>query len=210
MQRQPRSRSPTNEMRRSELADRTDRELAARVSEDGDEMAFRALYRRHTPGLMAFVLRVLAGSEADAEDVVQDTWIRAVAALKRFRWEATLRTWLTGIALNRSRELLRKQGRWVLEDGKAITVPVPERDPTDRLDLEEALRALPAGYRTVLVLHDLEGFSHPEISERLEIAVGTSRSQLFHARRAMRRLLEAYHERTDQGSHHGRVQRADA
>ena len=57
------------------------------------------------------------------------------------------------------------------------------------MDLEQAIRALPDGYRTVLVLHDLEGFTHPEIAERLEIAVGTSRSQLHHARRAVRQQL---------------------
>lgn len=64
----------------------------------------------------------------------------------------------------------------------------PSRVP-DRIDLERAIATLPPGYRTVLVLHDVEGFTHEEIGERLQIAVGTSRSQLFHARRAVRRAL---------------------
>ena len=68
--------------------------------------------------------------------------------------------------------------------------PAAPVHPEDRMDLERAIAALPDGYRTVLLLHDVEGFTHPEIGERLEIAVGTSRSQLFHARRALRGLLE--------------------
>jgi RNA polymerase sigma-70 factor (ECF subfamily) len=196
-------------MTRREQADPTDRELATRVTEEGDEIAFRTLYRRHTPGLMAFVSRVLGSADAEAEDVIQDTWIRAVGALERFRWEATLRTWLMGIALNRSREILRRAGKWVFDESAALTIPVPPHDPVDRLDLEGALRALPVGYRTVLVLHDLEGFTHPEIGERLGIAVGTSRSQLFHARRTMRRMLEAPGGDTEEGSQHARPRRAD-
>ncbi|HSM61160.1 MAG TPA: RNA polymerase sigma factor [Longimicrobiales bacterium] len=168
----------------------SDRELAGRIADTGDERAFRTLYRRHTPALYPFVLRLLGGSEADADDVVQDTWMRAVRGLARFRWDASFRTWLLGIGLNRAREVLRRRAR---HDGVA---PMKRELPTapvrteDRMDLERAIAALPEGYRTVLLLHDVEGFTHPEISERLEIAVGTSRSQLFHARRALRGLLE--------------------
>lgn len=180
-----------DEMRGHDLVDLSDRALAALVTAEGNETAFRTLYRRHTPTLLAFVMRFLGGAEAEAEDVIQDMWMRAVKGLERFRWEASLRTWLTGIALNRAREVLRKQGRWVLDDGAGTDLPVPAADTVGRLDLEGALHALPTGYRIVLLLHDVEGFTHPEISRRLDIAVGTSRSQLFHARRAMRRLLGA-------------------
>lgn len=168
----------------------SDRELADRIADTGDERAFRTLYRRHTPALYPFVLRILGGSEADADDVVQDTWMRAVRALARFRWDASFRTWLLGIGLNRAREVLRKRAR---HDGVASMgrdLPAAPVRAEDRMDLERAIAALPDGYRTVLLLHDVEGFTHPEISERLEIAVGTSRSQLFHARRTLRGLLE--------------------
>lgn len=166
-----------------------DRELAERVQRGGDEEAFRALYRRHTPYLYQFVLRLLDGREAEAEDVIQDTWLRAVAALSGFRWESALRTWLTGIALNRAREILRKRGRWPGALPNTVPDPGPPPRVPDRIDLERAISALPPGYRAVLVLHDVEGFTHREISERLEIAVGTSRSQLHHARRAVRQAL---------------------
>lgn len=169
--------------------DTPDRELAERVRR-GDERGFRALYRRHTPALYPFVLRLVAGDEAQAEDVIQDTWVRAVRALPGFRWDAAFRSWLHGIALNRVRELHRKRARRDaigLPEADTWTPPPPT---AARLDLERAISTLPDGYRTVLLLHDVEGFSHPEISERLGVAVGTSRSQLFHARRALRTLLE--------------------
>ncbi|MDX1673484.1 MAG: RNA polymerase sigma factor [Longimicrobiales bacterium] len=200
------------EQRRTDSTDRndpaerpapTDRELAARTLE-GDEFAFRTLYRRHTPRLWPLLLRMLGGeaARAEAEDAVQETWIRAVRSLDGFRWDAAFSTWLTGIGLNCARELIRKRKRRseTSTDGLLELLPGgPAPDPGRRLDLEDAIAALPDGYRTVLVLHDLEGYTHPEISDRLGIAVGTSRSQLHHARRAVRELLEP----TGQESSHG-------
>ena len=176
------------------MADVTDRELAARV-QHGDEAAFRTLYRRHTPRLWPLVFRLLGGStaRAEAEDAVQETWIRAVEALDGFRWEAAFSTWLSGIALNCAREQLRASTRrkeTSTDAGLALVQGTSPRPTGLRLDLEEAIAGLPDGYRTVLILHDLEGYTHPEIAERMGIAVGTSRSQLYHARRAVRDLLE--------------------
>lgn len=175
-------------------AEPDDRALASRVLA-GDEAAFRTLYRRHTPRLWPLVLRMLGGAAAqhEAEDVVQEAWIRAVDALDRFRWESAFSTWLTGIALNCAREALRKRKRRNETSTDGMLERLDGHRPGDtlqRLDLETAISALPDGYRTVLVLHDLEGYSHPEIADRMGIAVGTSRSQLHHARRAVRDLLE--------------------
>jgi RNA polymerase sigma factor (sigma-70 family) len=173
-----------------------DRALAEALLHRGDEAAFRALYARHTPRLHALVLRMLAGSEHDAEDVVQEAWIRAAKSLGGFRWESAFATWLAGIGINCARMLLRRQGRWEpLDAGNE-----PWRPPAphgERIDVERALALLPAGYRAVLVLHDVEGYTHEEIGERLGIAPGTSKSQLFHARKSLRRLLEP----TREGSH---------
>jgi RNA polymerase sigma-70 factor (ECF subfamily) len=138
----------------------------------------------------------------DAEDAIQEAWIRAVSGLGAFRWEAAFSTWLTGIALNCAREVLRKKGRRNETSTEGVLEHLGGRrpEPGRRLDLEEAIAALPDGYRTVLVLHDLEGFTHPEISDRLQIAVGTSRSQLHHARRAVRRYLQGDSEETSHAS----------
>jgi len=172
------------------MLDSDDRTLAESVLA-GDELAFRQLYGRHTPRLYCLVLRLLGGVEADAEDVVQETWIRATDRLTGFRWEASFGSWLSAIGLNVARELLRKRSRR-REDEWDAEVELPAARPLERLepvDLERALAQLPDGYRTVLVLHDVEGYRHDEIAEQLGIAPGTSKSQLFHARRAMRALL---------------------
>lgn len=175
----------------ADTAQPNDRALAERVRLGGDEEAFRLLYRRHTPRLFQVVLRVVGGSQHDAEDVVQETWIRAVGGLEGFRWGSAFPTWLTGIGLNVARSLLRRRGMWDLDEGAVETTPWrPPPADGPRLDLERAIALLPAGYRTVLVLHDVEGFTHAEIAERLGVAEGTSKSQLSHARRSLRRMLE--------------------
>ena len=178
-------------MTRTPLSSADDRSLADAVAGTGDERAFRELYRRHTPALYQLVLRMLGGATADAEDVVQETWIRAVRKIGTFRWESSLRTWITAIGLNQARETLRRRGRSKAEEFDEhlglCTRPVKD---SERIDLERAIARLPNGYRTVLVLHDVEGYTHEEISQQLQIAVGTSKSQLFDARRAVRSLLQ--------------------
>ncbi len=172
----------------------SDRELADRVVAHGDETAFRALYRRHTPTVYRFVLRLTGGDAAEAEDVMQEAWLRAARGLQHFEWQSSLRTWLSGIALNQFRELARRKGRRISTiDGEWLerTAAAETADPGRRVDLERALELLPPGFRTVLVLHDVEGFTHREIGERLGISDGTCKSQLHDARRAMRRLLDA-------------------
>jgi RNA polymerase sigma-70 factor (ECF subfamily) len=170
--------------------DGSDRELAAVVLDRGDETAFRELYRRHTPRLLAFVSRLVGRGEAEAEDVVQETWIRACAGLARFRWDAGFSTWLLGIGLNVARERQGKPERTAVLEPERLPDPAgPPARGEDRVDLERSIRLLPDGYRTVLLLHDVEGFKHGEIARRLGISTGTSKSQLFNARRMLRSML---------------------
>ena len=167
-----------------------ERALAERVLA-GDELAFRQLYRRHTPRLFQLVLRLVGGREADAEDAVQDTWLKASERLGTFRWECAFGTWLCAIGLNVVREQARRRSRrpevdWPENHDPPQAAPLARVDP---MDLERAVGALPAGYRTVLVLHDVEGYTHEEIGTALGIAPGTSKSQLFWARQAVRSAL---------------------
>jgi RNA polymerase sigma-70 factor (ECF subfamily) len=168
---------------------RSDRELAQLVVGEGDEGAFRVLYRRHNPTVYRFVLRMVGGDEAEADDIMQETWLRAARALDRFRWESALSSWISGIALNRVRELARKKKRSLVEVEGEWEMPVAPQDSGKRIDLERALELLPPGFRTILVLHDVEGFTHREIGNQLGITDGTSKSQLHGARKAMRKLL---------------------
>jgi len=169
-----------------------DRVLAERVWRDRDEGAFRTLYGRHTPALYQYVLRLLGGNEHEAEDAVQETWVRAVDGLADFRWEASLKTWLSGIGLNVCRSLFRRKDRHWLTLTEGAEPVVEPANEVELMDLEEAIAALADGYRTVLVLHDVEGFTHEEIAERLEISANTSKSQLSRARRALRARLAGH------------------
>jgi RNA polymerase sigma-70 factor (ECF subfamily) len=166
-----------------------DEELVAAYLAALDEGAFRDLYRRHTPSLWRTALRMARGDEQEARDVVQETWLRAVRRLPTFRWESSLRTWLVSIAIHCAHEHSRRAGRWIpVEDVDAV-MAVAMESPTiggpasvDPVDLARAIEALPDGYRSVLVLHDIEGYTHAEIGRALGIESGTSKSQLHRAR----------------------------
>lgn len=156
----------------------------------GDERAFRSLYRRHSPRLNGLLSRMLNGHVADTEDALQETWIRAVSSLDRYRADSTFATWLGGIGVRVAWELIRKRRPWVELE---VENPVAEDAATalERIDLEEALRRLPEVQRIVVVLHDIEGFTHDEIAASLAVATSTSRSHLFRGRRALRCLLQS-------------------
>jgi RNA polymerase sigma-70 factor (ECF subfamily) len=154
---------------------------------DRDEDAFRALYRRHTPALFRLALRLSGGDSSAAEDDVQEAWIRAAEGLSGFRFESAFRTWLMGILVNCVRESRRRNAR-------RQALP-PAEEPSQAplagtaLDLERAIHGLADGYRQVFVFHDLLGHTHREIASLLGVDEGTSKSQLFLARRALRRRL---------------------
>ncbi|HKP47987.1 MAG TPA: sigma factor, partial [Pyrinomonadaceae bacterium] len=85
----------------------SDHSLVARFVRTRDEATFRALYRRHTPALYPLALRLVGGSEVEAQDAIQDTWVRACKSLTTFEWRSTLRTWLSGILIRRVYEMHR-------------------------------------------------------------------------------------------------------
>jgi RNA polymerase sigma-70 factor (ECF subfamily) len=155
-----------------------------------DEDAFRSLYRRHTPVLYRLALR-LVGDAAGADDAVQEAWIRAAERMGSFRFESSLRTWLVGILLNCIREARRRGSPGESRPGDPLAAEEPGSAPLvgDAIDLERAIGALADGYRQVLVLHDVLGHTHREIAALLGVDEGTSKSQLFLARRALRRRL---------------------
>jgi RNA polymerase sigma-70 factor (ECF subfamily) len=168
----------------------TDRELVESVVHDKNERAFRELYRRHTPRLFMLVGRLLARGDHEAEDVVQETWIHAFESLGRFEWNSSFSTWLTGIGLNRVRDRIRRYAR-SRESGVDVLpdVAVVPASHEARIDLERMIGRLPDEQRMVLVLHDVEGIKHREISELLEIPEGTSKTQLSNARKRLRAMM---------------------
>jgi RNA polymerase sigma-70 factor, ECF subfamily len=165
-----------------------------RRAQAGDGRAIQALYRRHSARVFS-IARRLAGDDAAAEDWAQDAWVQAIRALPDFRGRSRFSTWLYRIALNRALQGLRRRRREEHRESHAAMLREPSRagEPALlRVGLERALDRLPPGMRTVLVLHDVEGYTHAEIAERLGVTEGTSKSQLFKARARMRELLRSH------------------
>ncbi|HEX9894842.1 MAG TPA: RNA polymerase sigma factor [Gemmatimonadales bacterium] len=171
--------------------DQLDREAVTAFLASRSEPAFRVLYHRHAPSLYGLLLRLTGGNAALAQDLMQEAWLRAVAGLDRFAWQSKLGTWLHGIGVNCWREWLRDTRRDALmladESPDQIEADLPAS--VDGVALAQAVDSLPEGYRTVLVLHDIEGYAHDEIAALLGIAPGTSKSQLSRARTALKRSL---------------------
>ena len=167
-----------------------------RRAQKGDGEAVRELYRRYAPRVYA-VVRRLAGDEQLAEDWAQEAWVRAIRALPNFRGDARFSTWLHRIAVNSALHGRRwRERRAGHEVALPPTLPVHSRvEHTPlRLALEKAMQELPEGMRQVLVLHDVEGYTHEEIATFLGVTAGTSKSQLFKARARMRNLLRVPEE----------------
>jgi RNA polymerase sigma-70 factor (ECF subfamily) len=164
---------------------------AVRRAREGDHSAFEELYREHVGRVYAICLR-LAGDVARAKELVQDVFVRAWEKLDSFRGEAAFGTWLHRLAVNEVLMSFRaERRRWAepLEEGGPVDPPARAAPDALRMDLEAAIAALPPGARQVLVLHDIEGYSHAEIAGSLGIAEGTARAHLFRARQLLRETL---------------------
>jgi RNA polymerase sigma-70 factor (ECF subfamily) len=159
---------------------------------EGDGGAVRELYKRHAGRVYAVVKRLAGHDEALAEDWAQEAWVRAIRALPTFRGDSRFTTWLHRIAVNSAlhgrRSRMRKAGREAPMDDR-FSVRATAETSVLKLKLERAMERLPEGMRKVLVLHDVEGYTHEEIGEMLGVNPGTCKSQLFKARARMRRLL---------------------
>ena len=164
-----------------------DRALVDRFLRGRSEDAFRALYRAHTSALYALAMRLTGGDRDEAEDLVQESWVRALTALGTFRAESALRSWLCGVLVNVRRGRIRTDWRIVdLPDVEPVT---EWGGAEDAIDLERAIATLPEGARDVYVLHDVQGYTHREIADLLGIVEGTSKSQLNRARSLLRSAL---------------------
>jgi RNA polymerase sigma-70 factor, ECF subfamily len=176
----------------------TEEELISRAQR-GEEAALHALYRRYAPRVYAVVRRI-AADDALADDWSQEAWLRVFRSLPSFRGESAFSTWVHRVAVNSALQGLRSRSR---QGDREAALPgveaTPPPEPTVlRVSLERAVARLPEGMRQVLVLHDVEGFTHEEIAAMLGIAAGTSKSQLFKARAKMREMLGS-RERAGEG-----------
>ncbi|HEX7939309.1 MAG TPA: sigma-70 family RNA polymerase sigma factor [Gemmatimonadaceae bacterium] len=153
----------------------------------------RLLWSRHAPHIDA-VVRRLVGNDLDvAADIAQEVWIQIFRALPQYRGDSQFGTWAHRIAVNRTLNALRKTRRLAkieteVEEDSALVEMDAERVMVMQT-IESAAQKLSPGARAVFLLHDVEGFTHEEIAERLGITAGGSKSQLFKARAKLRTLL---------------------
>ena len=159
----------------------------------GDRVAARRLYDAHAPRVYRVVFR-LVGDEELAREYTQDTFVKAFQRLDQYRGESAFSTWLHSVAvssvLTGFRRLKRLRSREAqLEEASAVVLPAEPGDPHLRERLKQELERLPERLRVPVVLHDIEGFTHREIGEMLDIPQGTSKARLFEARARLREAL---------------------
>jgi RNA polymerase sigma-70 factor (ECF subfamily) len=174
-----------------------DHELIDRVLA-GSTTAARELYDAHVGAVFRLALRMTADEQL-AQDATQEAFVRAFRGLGEFRRDASLRTWLHHIAVAVTLNALRDRKRWdtrFTEIEMADQQGVARRTGPVELDLRDrlyaAIDALPAIYRSVFVLHEIEGHTHEEIGALLRIAAGTSKARLNEARAKLRAALQAF------------------
>ena len=191
---QPETGHPARERR---LGSVTESQLVKRLKE-GDHGVARSLYDLHVDRVFRLCYR-FAGEYDLAQDFTQETFVRAFSKIHTFRGESAFGTWISAIAtsvsLNELRRIKRFRTREVPLDDQLTGADATTRvEPDLREDLRRAIDELPEGYRTVFLLHDLEGYTHEEIGEILGIKAGTSKSQLFRARNRLREMLAVHAE----------------
>lgn len=160
----------------------------------GDAAAFRSLYEAHVDRVYRLVYR-MCGDDDMARDFTQEAFVKAYRKLGQFRGDAAFSTWMHSIAVSVALNGLRKVDRHrkrerSLENAAPVAAPGrPYSDPHLRDRLKHAIDTLPEIYRTVFLMHDLEGFNHSEIAETLDVAEGTSKARLSRARAKLREEL---------------------
>ncbi|HVF50288.1 MAG TPA: RNA polymerase sigma factor [Pyrinomonadaceae bacterium] len=177
----------------------SDHALAQRAS-GGDMVAFEEIYKRHHRRVYSLCLRMMQ-NVSEAEDLAQEVFIQLFRKIGSFRGESAFSTWLHRMTVNQVLMHFRKRSvrdEKTTEEGETPEQTVhgtenPNHMPVvDRIALDKAIAQLPPGYRTVFVLHDVEGYEHDEIARLLGCATGTSKSQLHKARMKLRALLKQH------------------
>jgi RNA polymerase sigma-70 factor (ECF subfamily) len=171
-----------------------------RRAQEGDSDAFADLFNAHKSRIYSLCLR-MTNNIAEAEDLTQDAFVQVFRKLSTFRGDSALSTWLHRIAVNTvlmhfRKKVLRQVSLDERADGEGKTVrrECGSKDgrlagTVDRIALIRALNELPAGYRTIFLLHEVQGYEHQEIARMLECSVGNSKSQLHKAKLRIRQIL---------------------
>jgi RNA polymerase sigma-70 factor (ECF subfamily) len=188
--------------RRTETSELSESE-AIRLAQQGDAIAFERIYRLHNRRVYALCLRMV-GNTTEAEDLTQEAFLQLFRKIHTFRGESAFSTWLHRLSVNVVLMRLRKKS---LPETSLEETTEPDEETggprkeigaldlrltgsIDRVNLQRAIEQLPPGYKSVFVLHDIQGYEHNEIAEILDCSIGNSKSQLHKARMRLRELLQ--------------------
>jgi len=170
----------------------------AQAAANGDMASFEELYQRHNRRVYSLCLRMLQSAH-EAEDLTQEVFIQLYRKIGSFRGDSAFTTWLHRMTVNQVLMHFRKRSvknEKTTEEGETPVQIVagtenPRKMPVvDRIALDRAIAQLPKGYKTVFILHDIQGHEHEEVAKILGCSVGTSKSQLHKARMKLRKLLK--------------------
>ena len=185
-------------MTRQEELERVDESQLLAGVRAGDPAAERALYDAHVDRVYRLAYR-MTGDDALAQDFTQEAFIRVFDRLDTFRGDSALSTWMhtvtTSVVLNGLRKVKKfRTSETDLEKARTVAGGSARAEPDLRDRLRRAVDGLPDGYRTVFVMHDIEGYTHEEIAGALGVATGTSKAQLSRARAKLRAELADFAE----------------
>lgn len=192
---------PSEQITKDLTGNETDFELA-QISASGNIAAFEVLYERYHRRTYSLCLR-MTNSATEAEDLTQEVFIQLFRKIGSFRGASAFSTWLHRLTVNQVLMHFRKRSvknEKTSEDGEMPDQIVtgtanPNKMPiVDRIALNKAIGELPNGYRSVFILHDIEGYEHEEVAKIMGISVGTSKSQLHKARLKLRGLIVKQNE----------------
>lgn len=186
----------------------TDDLTLARRAQDGDAVAYDTLMRKYQQRIYATIYNMTSNHE-DANDLTQETFIKAYQALKSYKGDAGFYTWLYRIAVNKTLNFLKQRKNKLhmslndldfnVENDPDLVALVSEKTPRRDADLTElqeklnaAMQKLSEAHRLVVTLHDIQGLSHEEIGKIMECNPGTVRSRLFYARQQLQAILNSY------------------
>ena len=153
-----------------------------------DRLAQKQLYERYKRAMYTTAYRITGDLES-ANDVLQEAFVKVFRGLPKFRKESTLGAWIKTIVVRTALSKVKKEVRFEPLDQVHTGTMIDWGNYLDAEYLEKAIKALPEGYRTVFVLIEVEGYSHKEVAKMLNISVGTSKSQLFYAKKRLRQSI---------------------
>jgi len=153
-----------------------------------NRLSQKDLYQRYSKAMYNVAYRITGDFES-ANDVLQEAFVKIFRALPRFRQESTLGAWIKTIVVRTALTHIKKQKHFEPIDYRAESKTIDWGTSLDVEYLEKAIKGLPDGYRSVFVLIEVEGYAHKEVAEMLSISVGTSKSQLFYAKKRLRETI---------------------